>query len=102
MLIGVVVLAVAATAAFYWLPARVEQERTAARPAAEAAPAAEPARPVLSPEESAALRAQSGDLLAGLLTLQDELTRLNVENWAADDWTKHSSRAPRAWPRAEG
>ena len=49
----------------------------------------EPARPVLSPEESAALKSQSGDLLAGLLTLQDELTRLNVATWAAEEWAKY-------------
>lgn len=89
MLLGVVVLGLGVAAAFYWVPARVEQERTVARPAAEPAPVAEPARPVLSLEESAALRAQSGDMLAGLLTLQDDLKRLNVENWAADDWTKY-------------
>ncbi len=89
-LIGGVLLAVGAAAAFYWVPARVEQERTAARPvAAEPAPTEEPAKPVLSPEEAAALRNQSGDLLAGLLTLQDDLTRLTVENWAAEDWAKY-------------
>jgi hypothetical protein len=83
-------LAVAAAAAFYWLPASVEEERAAAavRPAAEPTPAA-PARPVLTPEESEKLKAQSGDLLAGLLTLQDQLTHLNVAAWAADDWAKY-------------
>ncbi|HEY3515884.1 MAG TPA: hypothetical protein VGL98_02470, partial [Gammaproteobacteria bacterium] len=82
--------AVAAGAAFYWLPASVEEERAAAavKPADEPAPAA-PARPVLTPEESEKLKAQSGDLLAGLLTLTDELKRLNVESWAAEDWTKY-------------
>jgi tetratricopeptide (TPR) repeat protein len=90
MLTGVVGLTVAATAAFYWLPARVEQERAAVQPAAEPAPEPVPAVPELTPEEQAALRAQSGDLLAGLLTLQDELTRLNVADWAADDWAKYS------------
>lgn len=88
---GALGLAVAAAAGFYWLPERVEQERAAARapvPAAEPA-AAEPARPVLTPEEEAALRAESGDLLAGLLTLTDELRRLNVTEWAAEDWAEY-------------
>ena len=86
---GAVAFVVAAAAAFYWLPARLEQQRAAALPV-EQAPAVEaPARPALSPEESAALRAQSGDLLAGLLTLQDDLTGLNVADWAADEWAKY-------------
>jgi tetratricopeptide (TPR) repeat protein len=84
--LGAVALIVAAAAAFYWLPAK--EERVVARPAVEPTPAAEPARPVLSAEEREALRAQSGDLLAGLLTLQDDLTKLNVANWAAEDWAK--------------
>ncbi|HVJ31253.1 MAG TPA: hypothetical protein VNA66_13150 [Gammaproteobacteria bacterium] len=90
MALGGVALVVAAAAAFYWLPASVEEERAAAavKPAAEAAPAT-PARPVLTPEESAKLKAQSGDLLAGLLTLTDELKHLNVEAWAAEDWAKY-------------
>jgi len=92
MVIGVAGFAAAATAAFYWLPARVEQERVAAVPAAEPEPVPppEPPRPVLTPEEEAALRAQSGTLLAGLLTLQEELTRLNVGSWAPDDWAKYN------------
>jgi tetratricopeptide (TPR) repeat protein len=89
MALGGVTLAVAAVAAFYWLPARVEQERVVAPPAAEAVPAAGPARRVLSAEEREALRVQSGNLLAGLLTLQDDLTQLNVANWAAEDWAKY-------------
>ena len=44
---------------------------------------------MLTPEESEKLKAQSGDLLAGLLTLTDELKRLNVEAWAAEDWAKY-------------
>jgi tetratricopeptide (TPR) repeat protein len=90
-LVGGVALAVAAVAAFYWIPARVEQQRIASQPAAQRVPepVAEPARPELSPEEAAALREQSGDLLAGLLTLQDDLARLNVEKWAAEDWAEY-------------
>jgi tetratricopeptide (TPR) repeat protein len=88
---GAGLVAVAATA-FYWLPARQEEQRAAAaaRPVAEPDSAVvEPARPVLSPEESAALRAQAGDLLAGLLTLTDNLRSLNVDQWAPEDWAKY-------------
>jgi hypothetical protein len=81
-------LAVAAVAAFYWLPERAQEGHVVPAPAAEQAPAA-PARRVLSPEESAALQAQSGDLLAGLLTLTDQLARLNVATWAAEDWAQY-------------
>src|SRR5262245_17966204 len=90
MAVGGLAFVVLAVAAFYWLPTSVEEERAAAavRPAAEPAPAA-PARPVLTPEESEKLKAQSGDLLAGLLTLTDELRQLNVEAWAAEDWAKY-------------
>jgi len=89
--LGGAALLVAAIAAFYWVPARHEQERAAAlRPTATAPePAAEPSRPVLSPEEAEALRRQSNELLAGLLTLSDELARLHVEQWAAEDWAKY-------------
>jgi hypothetical protein len=90
MALGGVALLVAGAAAFYWLPASVEEKRAAAvvQPAEAPAPEA-PARRVLSEEESAALEKQSGDLLAGLLTLTDELKRLNVANWAAEDWAKY-------------
>ncbi|HSC14117.1 MAG TPA: hypothetical protein VLI71_03330 [Gammaproteobacteria bacterium] len=88
--LGGVALLVAAAAAFYWLPASVEEKRAASvvQPAAEPAPEA-PARRVLSAEESAALEAQAGNLLADLLTLTEELRRLNPENWAAEDWAKY-------------
>jgi hypothetical protein len=89
IVLGGVGFVVAAAAAFYWLPESAENERVAVRPAAEPPPVAEPARPVLSAEERAALRAEAGSLLAGLLTLQDELTRLNAEQWAAEDWAKY-------------
>jgi tetratricopeptide (TPR) repeat protein len=92
LLLGGLAFVLTAAAAFYWLPARYEEERAAAaRPVApEPAPSPEePARPVLTPEEVAALRAQSNDLLAGLLTLTDDLARLNVDKWAAEDWAKY-------------
>jgi len=91
MAAGGVAFVVLAGTAFYWLPASVEEERVAAvaRPAATEQTPAAPARPVLTPEESEKLKAQSGDLLALLLTLTDELKRLNVEAWAAEDWAKY-------------
>ena len=73
--------------AFYWLPARVDEQRHVGAQTAAVEPAvAAPALPVLSPEEAAALKAQAEDLLAGLLTLQDQLARLRVETWANADW----------------
>lgn len=90
MAAGGLALVVAAAAAFYWLPASVEQERAAAAVQPVVQPKADvPAKPVLTPEEAAALKAQSGDLLAGLLTLTDELKQLNAEAWAAEDWAKY-------------
>jgi len=91
MAIGGVAFVVVAGAAFYWVPASHEEERAAAAKAAEEPKPAEavPARPVLTAEEKAALQAQSNQLLAGLLTLTDELRRLNVEKWAAEDWAKY-------------
>ncbi len=85
--LGAVAFLVAAAAAFYWLPTR-EEERVVVQPAAEPTLAAEPARPVLTAQEREALRVQSGDLLAGLLTLQDDLEQLNVADWAAEEWAK--------------
>jgi hypothetical protein len=93
LLLGGAGLLAVAGAAFYWLPARHEERRAAAAaPAAPVpAPVVEAARPVLSAEESAALKNQSGDLLAGLLTLTEELRRLNVDQWAAEDWAKYQA-----------
>lgn len=88
--LGAGVLVVAAAAGFIWLPEQAEQQRAAARQVPEpVAVEPEPARPVLSPEEAAALRAEAGRLLAGLLTLTDDLTKLNVAQWAAEDWAKY-------------
>jgi tetratricopeptide (TPR) repeat protein len=89
--VGGAALLVAIGAAFFWFPAQRERERAvAAVPAAEA-PATESAapKPVLSPEEEAALREQGEDLLAELLTLQDRLASLNVAVWAAEDWQRY-------------
>jgi hypothetical protein len=84
-------LLVAAVAVFFWLPARVADERaaSAAPVAAVEPPAAEPARPVLSPEEQEALKVRAENLLAGLLTLQDNLSRLNARDWAGADWQRY-------------
>ena len=89
--LGGAVLVAAAAAAFYWLPARHEEQRhaVAVPPAAEPASVAAAVRPILSAEETAALKSQAGDLLAGLLSLTEELRRLNVDRWAADDWAKY-------------
>jgi tetratricopeptide (TPR) repeat protein len=76
-------LVVAVVAAFVWLPARVNDERAQPAPAAVPTPVAVPARPVLSAEQQATLKKQAEELLAGLLTLQDRLTSLNAEKWAA-------------------
>ena len=84
LVIGVVV-------AFVWLPSRVEEERAAPPQTAAAPSVAEPARPVLSAEEQAALKKQAEDLLAGLLTLQDRLTSLNAEKWASEDWQRYQA-----------
>ncbi len=86
---GVSLLAVAV--AFYWLPARVEEQRaTSVAPAAASLPiAVEPALPPLTPEEEAARKAEAERLLAALLTLEDQLTDLNVEAWASEDWERY-------------
>ncbi|HJR70830.1 MAG TPA: hypothetical protein VKA43_12365, partial [Gammaproteobacteria bacterium] len=86
---GVSLLAVAV--AFYWLPARVEEERAAnVVPAAAPPPVTvEPALPPLTPEQEAALEAEAERLLAGLLTLQDRLTDLSVDAWANEDWERY-------------
>jgi hypothetical protein len=88
---GGVGLLAAAGAAFFWFPAQQERERAAPAPAVESAAveSTEPAGPALSPEEIAALREQSEDLLADLLTLQDRLTSLNAAAWAAEDWQRY-------------
>ena len=84
-----VVLAAAVVFAFVWLPSRGEPERVAVPQAAAPPSAAEPERPVLSAEEQAALKQQAETLLAGLLTLQDRLTSLNVEKWDSEDWQRY-------------
>lgn len=87
--LGLGALVAAGAAGFVWLPKQAEEQRAAVLPAAEPSAAVEPAVPELSPEQAAALRAEAGDLLASLLTLQDDLTKLNVAQWAAEDWAKY-------------
>jgi tetratricopeptide (TPR) repeat protein len=84
---GVSLLAVAV--AFYWLPARLEEQRAVAPAAAPEPVAVEPALPPLTPEEEAALKAEAERLLANLLTLEDRLTDLGVEKWAPEDWERY-------------
>ena len=82
-------LVVAVIAAFVWLPALINGERAQPTEAAAPTPVATPTRPVLSPEQQATLQKQAEELLAGLLTLQDRLTSLNAEKWAAEDWQRY-------------
>ena len=88
-IVGLALLGVAI--AFYWLPARLEEQRAAdAAPAAAPEPVAvEPALPPLTPEEEAAFKAEAERLLADLLTLEDRLTDLNVDAWANEDWERY-------------
>jgi hypothetical protein len=87
--LGLGALVAAGAAGFIWLPKQAEQERAAVVPAAAREVAVAPAEPELSPEQAAALRAEAGDLLASLLTLQDDLTKLNAAQWAAEDWARY-------------
>jgi tetratricopeptide (TPR) repeat protein len=83
---------IAVGVAFVWLPALMDDERRATTAPGAPAPVpavAAPARPTLSPEERAALKTQAEDLLAGLLELEDTLTRLNVATWATADWERY-------------
>lgn len=88
-IVGVSLLAVAV--AFYWLPARLEEQRAVnVAPAAAPEPVAvEPALPALTPEQEAALKAEAQRLLAALLTLEDRLSDLGVDVWATEDWERY-------------
>jgi tetratricopeptide (TPR) repeat protein len=87
------VLLVAVLFVFAILPRWVERSRNPepapAAPVAEAP--AEPARPPLSPEELAALKAEAEQLLAGLLTQRNDLETLHAESWAADEWSRYTA-----------
>jgi hypothetical protein len=91
--LGLGALVAAGAAGFVWLPNQAEDERARAAvlPVAESPAAVAPAVPELSPEQAAALKAEAGDLLANLLTLQDDLTQLNTGQWAAEDWAKYQA-----------
>jgi tetratricopeptide (TPR) repeat protein len=88
-LVGGVALLIGVIAAFVWVPSRVEEQRVVATQAPAPAAVVAPTRPVLSAEEEARLKQQAEELLAGLLTLQDRLTSLNVEQWANEDWLRY-------------
>ncbi len=89
LILGGAVLLAGVIAAFVWTPGDVDEGRGAAASVPAAAVVAEPARPVLTAEELAALKDQAERLLAGLLTLQDRLTSLNAEQWANEDWQRY-------------
>jgi tetratricopeptide (TPR) repeat protein len=78
----------AVVAVFFWLPARVAEQR-AAVPAAAPPVEQAPAEPALSPEELEARKNEAESLLAGLLTLEDRLRGLNVADWTAEDWQRY-------------
>jgi tetratricopeptide (TPR) repeat protein len=89
--LGVGVALVAVVAVFFWLPARVAEQRAQSVPvAAPAEPeVTAPAQPVLTEEELAALKVEAENLLAGLLAHQDRLAALNVASWAGEDWQRY-------------
>lgn len=86
------VLAAAVVAVFVWLPrwmAAPEPEQAAAavpEPVVE-----EPPKPVLSPEELAALEREAETLLATLLTQQRRLADLRAESWGGESWQRYSN-----------
>lgn len=86
-------LAMAAVAAFVWLPSWIEQSRSraAAAPAAQPATPAAPQRPVLSPEEEARLRTVAERLLADLLSQESRLNAQGVASWGGDDWQRYET-----------
>jgi hypothetical protein len=78
---------------FFWLPKWVADSSAAREQAATAAgaepAAAEPAKPLLSPEEAAALEAQAENLLANLLTQQNRLNAQSVASWGGEPWQRY-------------
>ena len=83
-----------AAAVFFILPTWVE-ERSASAPV-EAPPvveAPEPAGPVLSEEEYAALREQAESLLADVLAQRARLEELSAPVWGADEWLRYDETA---------
>jgi tetratricopeptide (TPR) repeat protein len=78
--------------AFFVLPRwMTESQRANDLPPAAAAPAEEPVKPQLSPQQLADLQKQADALLAGLLTQQKDLAAHGAETWAGDDWGRYSA-----------
>ncbi|HZF27885.1 MAG TPA: hypothetical protein VE907_02085 [Gammaproteobacteria bacterium] len=88
---GAMVLAVM-FGAFFLLPRWMTESRTAREvaPPPVAAPAPEPARRQLSPQEIAALQQQADGLLAALLTQRKDLSAHGTESWGGDDWGRYT------------
>ena len=88
------VLVLLALAVFFVLPNWVEEQAAnvpVEAPAAIAAP--EPAGPVLSEEELAALEARAESLLAELLPQQARLEELSASVWGGTQWERYEETA---------
>jgi hypothetical protein len=90
---GVAVLVAAVVAAFVWLPRYLEgtrEQEAAVTAMAPAVPAA-PAKPVLSAEEEARLRAEAEQRLADLLEQENRLNAQGVAAWGGDSWQQYET-----------
>ena len=79
--------------AFFALPRWMAEPAATEPPAAavETSPAAEPAKPQLSPQQLAALQKEADRLLAALLTQQNNLSAHGAEAWGGDDWGRYTA-----------
>ena len=87
-------LVLLAAAVFFVLPNWVEEQAATTpveAPAAVAAP--EPAGPVLTEEELAALEAQAESLLADVLPQQARLEELSASVWGGPEWERYEETA---------
>ena len=87
-------LVVIAAAVFFVLPNWVEEQAASApveAPAVVEAP--EPAGPVLSEEELAALEVRAESLLADLLPQQARLEELSAPGWGGQEWERYADTA---------
>jgi tetratricopeptide (TPR) repeat protein len=90
-LVAGLALVAAALAVFVWLPRWMAEPKVEQPAAAVPAPVVEePAKPVLSPEELAALERETETLLAALLTQQRRLAELRAESWGGESWQRYS------------
>ncbi len=87
-------LVLLAAAVFFVLPDWVEEQAANAPVAAPAVvEAPEPAGPVLSEEELAALEARAESLLADLLPQQARLEELSAADWGGSEWERYEETA---------